>query len=146
MVQGNIALVGWRCIFSTHTVTQQLIQTRASVTTALPTFANTIKAIKNNVVKCFTILVKQLWGHLCVCVCVCLYIIIALMVTKCGFMLWGGNVSFGKMIYIRWMKKEWRSLNYANDICFITVLGWTCSLDGERRNWCKILVKKCLGK
>ena len=40
----------------------------------LPTFANTIKANKNNVVKCFTVLVKQLLGHLCVCVYICVFI------------------------------------------------------------------------
>jgi len=45
----------------------------------LPTVANTIEAIKNNVVKRFTTLVKLPLGH--VCVCVCLYIIIALMIT-----------------------------------------------------------------
>jgi len=39
----------------------------------LPTVANTIKAIKNNVVKCFTILVKQLLGRVCVCVFFFLY-------------------------------------------------------------------------
>jgi hypothetical protein len=38
------------------------------VTTVLPAVANTIKTIKNNIVKCFTILVKQLLGRVCVCV------------------------------------------------------------------------------